>query len=41
MTLAIGDLVPDVELVDHTGARWRLSTCRGRPVVLLLHRHLA
>ncbi|MDH4147013.1 MAG: hypothetical protein OEY23_17790 [Acidimicrobiia bacterium] len=39
--LSVGDVVPDVELVDHTGGPWRLSSWRGRPVVLVLHRHLA
>lgn len=37
----VGDLAPDVDLVDHTGAPWRISDHRGRPVVLILHRHLA
>ena len=41
MTLRIGDLVPDVELVDHDGDRWSIAEQRGKPVVLILHRHLA
>lgn len=41
MTLRVGDLVPDLDLIDHTGGRWRVSDHRGRPVVLVLHRHLA
>ncbi len=41
MTLAIGDRVPDVTLVDHRGEPWRLGDHLGRPVVLVLHRHLA
>ena len=41
MTLRLGDPVPDVDLVDHDGRPWRLSERRGRPVVLVLHRHLA
>jgi peroxiredoxin len=41
MALRVGDPVPDVDLVDHTGGTWRLSDHRGRPVVLVLHRHLA
>lgn len=41
MTLGVGDLVPDIDLVDHDGATWRISDHRGRPVVLVLHRHLA
>ena len=39
--LRVGDLVPDVDLVDHRGSPWRLSDQRGRPLVLVLHRHLA
>lgn len=37
----VGDPAPDVRLVDHTGAPWRLSDHAGRPVVLVFHRHLA
>jgi peroxiredoxin len=37
----VGDDAPEVELPDHAGALWRLSDHRGRPVVLLFHRHLA
>jgi peroxiredoxin len=36
-----GDLLPSVALVDHEGNRWRLEQHRGRPIVLILHRHLA
>jgi peroxiredoxin len=36
-----GDLLPDVDLVDHEGRPWRFSDHRGRPLVLVLHRHLA
>jgi len=36
-----GDLLPDVTLVDHEGAPFRFSDQRGRPLVLVLHRHLA
>jgi len=39
--MRVGDPVPDVELVDHEGRPWRLGEHRGRPVVLILHRHLA
>lgn len=39
--LRVGDVVPDVDLVDHLGEPWRVSRHRGRPVVLVLHRHLA
>jgi len=41
MTLRVGDRMPDIELVDHAGGPWRLDDHRGRPVVLVLHRHLA
>jgi hypothetical protein len=37
--LSIGDPFPDVELIDHSGETWRPSP--GRPLVLILHRHLA
>lgn len=36
-----GDVLPDVALVDHDGHRWRFDDHRGRPLVLILHRHLA
>ena len=39
--LAIGDPLPDVELLDHDGEPWRPAHERGRPLVLILHRHLA
>ena len=41
MTLSIGDRLPDVELVDHRNRPWSTSGMRGRPLVLILHRHLA
>ncbi len=41
MTLTIGDSLPDVELVDHEGRPWRTAEMRRRPLVLVLHRHLA
>lgn len=41
MTLRLGDPLPDLELVDHTGETWRTADQRGRPLVLVLHRHLA
>jgi peroxiredoxin len=41
VSVRVGDLVPDVELIDHDGRPWVLSAHRGRPVVLVLHRHLA
>jgi peroxiredoxin len=36
-----GDELPSVALVDHEGNRWHLEDHRGRPIVLILHRHLA
>lgn len=41
MTLQIGDLVPDIDLIDHTGTRWSIADHRDKPLVLILHRHLA
>lgn len=39
--IGVGDVVPDVALVDPEGKPWLLSDHRGRTVVLILHRHLA
>jgi peroxiredoxin len=41
VTLRIGDLFPDIELVDHTGQPWSTADQLGRPLVMVLHRHLA
>ncbi len=41
MPLQLGDRLPDIALVDHEGQPWRPADFRGRPVVLVLHRHLA
>jgi peroxiredoxin len=41
VSLAVGGTLPDVELVDHRGEPWRTGDQRGRPLVLVLHRHLA
>jgi peroxiredoxin len=41
MTLDVGDEFPDIELVDYEGRPWRAAEMRGRPLVLILHRHLA
>jgi peroxiredoxin len=41
MPVSVGDLAPDIDLPDWKGDRWRLSEFRGRPVVLIFHRHLA
>ena len=37
----VGDPAPQIDLLDQEGNRWRLSDHRGRPVVVLFHRHLA
>lgn len=36
-----GDLVPPIALVDHEGHPFGLEELGGRPIVLILHRHLA
>lgn len=41
MTVAPGDSAPLIELPTYEGRRWRLTDHRGRPVVLIFHRHLA
>ena len=41
MTLSVGDPFPDIELVGYDGRPWRTAEMRGRPLVLVLHRHLA
>ena len=41
MALSVGDLAPSIDLPDSTGGRWKLEAFRGRPVVLIFHRHLA
>ncbi len=37
----VGDRLPGLELVDHNGRPWHTIDARGRPQVLILHRHLA
>ena len=41
VTLQIGDAMPDVNLVDQDLRPWSISGHVGRPLVLILHRHLA
>jgi hypothetical protein len=41
MALRVDDVLPAVELVDHDGRPWRPGDHVGRPLVLVLHRHLA
>ncbi|MBJ7597044.1 hypothetical protein [Candidatus Nephthysia bennettiae] len=40
MSIGVGDPAPPIELPAHDAARWRLADRRGRPVVLIFHRHL-
>jgi peroxiredoxin len=37
---SVGDPAPEVALPRPDGTRWRLSDHRGRPVLLIFHRHL-
>jgi peroxiredoxin len=39
--LRVGDPMPDVTLIDHDGRPWNPRGFAGRPVVMILHRHLA
>ena len=39
--VGVGDPAPELVLADAGGATWRLSDHRGRPVLLIFHRHLA
>jgi peroxiredoxin len=41
MALQTGDVAPEIDLPDEHDTRWRLSEHRGRPVVLIFHRHPA
>ena len=41
MTLHVGEPLPAIEFVDHEGRPWHTAEMRGRPLVLILHRHLA
>jgi hypothetical protein len=41
VTIHTGDPLPEIELVDHEGRPWRTAESGGRPLVLVLHRHLA
>ena len=36
-----GDLVPAIDLPDWKGDRWHSEDHRGRPILLILSRHLA
>ncbi len=35
-----GELIPDFTRTDDRGQPWTLSEHRGRPVLLIFHRHL-
>ncbi|MEM1335951.1 MAG: hypothetical protein AAGG08_21085 [Actinomycetota bacterium] len=37
---SIGSPAPEIDLFDLDGGRWRLSDHRGRPVVVIFHRHI-
>ena len=39
--IGVGDVLPDLPLLDHTGQTWRFSEHRGTPILAILHRHLA
>ena len=39
--IRVGDTVPDLPLLDHTGDAWRFSDHRDTPILAILHRHLA
>ena len=41
MTIGVGYRLPDVTLLDQEGQPWRTGDQAGRPLVLILHRHLA
>jgi peroxiredoxin len=41
MSVQPGDPAPAIDVVDEKGEQWRLSDHRGRPVLLIFHRHLA
>lgn len=41
MNPTVGSPAPEIAAVDQEGQPWRLSERRGRPVVLIFHRHLA
>jgi peroxiredoxin len=41
MLVGPGDTAPDIDLPDDEGNRWRLRDQRGRPVLLVFHRHFA
>ncbi|MEM8708082.1 MAG: hypothetical protein AAGE98_16585 [Actinomycetota bacterium] len=36
----VGSPAPEIDLFDLDGVRWRLSDHRGRPVVVIFHRHI-
>jgi len=36
----LGSPAPEIDLFGPDGTRWRLSDRRGRPVVVIFHRHI-
>jgi len=41
MSVGLRGVAPTLDLPDDEGRQWRLSDHRGRPVVMIFHRHLA
>ena len=41
LSIAVGEIVPDLPLVDQAGRPWKFSEHRGNPILAILHRHLA
>jgi hypothetical protein len=39
--MQIGEMLPELDLRDASGTPWRFGDHRGRPLLLILHRHLA
>jgi hypothetical protein len=37
----VGDAAPEIDLTTPDGRSWRLSDVRGRPALVVFHRHLA
>ncbi len=41
VTIGVGDRLPALTLCDEENRPWRTENQAGRPMVLILHRHLA
>lgn len=37
--IGVGDPAPDLDLIDDRDESWSVHAHRGRPVVLVFHRH--